>query len=85
MNYSELLQLAKGWSNLVSNRIIIWRLRYYNVYGEQKGKMKISYYTYGNPYPEKDCLSIFDSSNLSYKLYSEEFDYLWEKGSHDVA
>lgn len=26
MNYSELLQLAKGWSNLVSNRIIIWRL-----------------------------------------------------------
>ena len=27
VNYSELLQLAKGWSNLVSNRIIIWRLR----------------------------------------------------------
>ncbi len=27
MNYSELLQLVKGWSNLVSNRIIIWRLR----------------------------------------------------------
>ena len=25
---SELLQLAKGWSNLVSNRIIIWRLHY---------------------------------------------------------
>ena len=22
----ELLQLVKGWSNLVSNRIIIWRL-----------------------------------------------------------
>ena len=27
VNYSELLQLVKGWSNLVSNRIIIWRLR----------------------------------------------------------
>ena len=27
VNYSELLQLAKGWSNLVSNRIIIWRLQ----------------------------------------------------------
>ena len=26
LNYSELLQLVKGWSNLVSNRIIIWRL-----------------------------------------------------------
>ena len=27
MNYSELLQLAKGWGNFVSNRINIWRLR----------------------------------------------------------
>ncbi len=28
MNYSELLQLAKGWGNFVSDRINIWRLRY---------------------------------------------------------
>ena len=27
MNYSELLQLAKGWGNFVSDRINIWRLR----------------------------------------------------------
>lgn len=27
MNYSELLQLAKGWGNFLSDRIIIWRLR----------------------------------------------------------
>ena len=26
MNYSELLQLAKGWGNFIPNRIIIWRL-----------------------------------------------------------
>ena len=26
MNYSELLQLAKGWSNFISDRRIIWRL-----------------------------------------------------------
>ena len=25
-NYSELLQLAKGWGNFVSDRINIWRL-----------------------------------------------------------
>ena len=30
MNYSELLQLAKGWGNFISDRIIIWRLRYKN-------------------------------------------------------
>lgn len=27
MNYSELLQLTKGWGNFVSDRINIWRLR----------------------------------------------------------
>ena len=27
MNYSELLQLAKGWGNFVSDRINIWRLQ----------------------------------------------------------
>lgn len=30
MNYSELLQLAKGWSNFKFGRIIIWRLRKIN-------------------------------------------------------
>ena len=34
MNYSELLQLAKGWGNFASDRIIIWRLR----------KKRIDYY-----------------------------------------
>jgi hypothetical protein len=27
VNYSELLQLAKGWGNFISDRIIIWRLQ----------------------------------------------------------
>ena len=39
MNYSELLQLAKGWGNFVSNRINIWRLLY-NTYHEQKQRFK---------------------------------------------
>ena len=30
MNYSELLQLAKGWGNFKFYRGIIWRLRYFN-------------------------------------------------------
>ena len=36
MNYSELLQLAKGWGNFVSDRINIWRLPYLMLY---KGKL----------------------------------------------
>ena len=31
MNYSELLQLAKGWGNFVSDRINIWRLPIINL------------------------------------------------------
>ena len=33
MNYSELLQLAKGWGNFISGRIIIWRLRQMSLVG----------------------------------------------------
>ena len=32
VNYSELLQLAKGWGNFVSNRINIWRLRKHSIF-----------------------------------------------------
>jgi len=28
VNYSELLQLAKSWSNFISDRVIIWRLHF---------------------------------------------------------
>ena len=39
MNYSELLQLAKGWGNFISGRIIIWRLRKkYDEYKKAPGK-----------------------------------------------
>ena len=31
MNYSELLQLAKGWGNFKFYRGIIWRLRKYSL------------------------------------------------------
>ena len=48
MNYSELLQLAKGWSNFIFYRTIIWRLRRINricekslMYASQQGKRLI--------------------------------------------
>lgn len=34
MNYSELLQLTKGWGNFVSDRINIWRLQYFDEINE---------------------------------------------------
>ena len=35
MNYGELLQLAKGWGNFISGRIIIWRLRFFKELASQ--------------------------------------------------
>ena len=38
MNYSELLQLAKGWGNFIPDRINIWRLQYFD---KQENKLTI--------------------------------------------
>lgn len=58
--------------------------RYYNITGADNGVMKVSYYTYGNPYPDKDCQDIIGASDQAYKLYSNEFEYLWNCGSHEA-
>ena len=39
VNYSELLQPAKGWGNFISDRMIIWRLQYYYI-NREKGDEK---------------------------------------------
>ena len=41
MNYSELLQLAKGWSNFIFYRTIIWRLQINNYYRDQITRFNI--------------------------------------------
>lgn len=84
-NVSNWVELSKKYPELVSVHVADVPLmrRYYNIRGDEKGRMKVSYYTYGNPYPEKDCQNIIEAPNKVYKLYAEEFDYLWNKGSHE--
>ena len=60
MNYSELLQLAKGWGNFKFYRIIIWRLPYKKVQGK-----------YANP-----VLLIIDEWLLLKPTESEQHDIL---------
>lgn len=85
-NVSNWKEIQKKYARQISVRLAEVPLmrRYYNVRGEHKGRMKVSYYTYGNPYPERDHQNIMVSSDKSYKLYAEEFDYLWTKGSHKI-
>lgn len=85
-NVTNWVELSKKYPELVSIHIAEVPLmrRYYNIRGKEKGRMKVSYYTYGNPYPQKDYQNIIEAPNKTYELYAEEFDYLWSKGSHEV-
>lgn len=58
--------------------------RYYNINGVENGLMKVSYYIYGNPYPDQDCQIVIEALDNAYKLYSNEFEYLWNSGSHEA-
>ena len=52
--------------------------RLYIIRGKDGGAVNVKYYTYGNYKPEKDVRIAYKSGTREYKLYLEEFDYLWE-------
>lgn len=58
--------------------------RYYHIRDSKTGIVKISCYTYGNSNLEKDFQSVIDSTDEYYDLYTEEFEYLWYRGSHEI-
>lgn len=80
------LELEEKYSHLVSVRVANVPLmrRYYNIKGKDGGFAKVSYYTYGNYNSDKDYQIVIDSTDKSYELYTEEFEYLWKNASHKV-
>ena len=56
--------------------------RYYCIKDAKNGIAKVSFYTYGNFIPEKDFQYIFGSGQNEYRLYEEEFEYIWNEASH---
>lgn len=57
--------------------------RYYCIKGKKGKTARVSFYTYGNYIPEKDFQHIFDQGHQEYVLYEEEFEYIWNKASHE--
>ena len=51
--------------------------RLYIVRGKDNGTANVKFYTYGNYKPEKDFRMAFKFGSKEYRLYAEEFDYLW--------
>ncbi len=82
----EWIELMKLYPNAVNVRVADVPLlhRLYIFRGENEGFINVKYYTYGNYMPEKDLRMTFDNSRTEYKLYTEEFDYIWNKASHGL-
>lgn len=82
----EWIELAQTYPDVVQVRIADVPLlhRLYILRGEKTGYVNVKYYTYGNYTPDKDFRMVFDNSGMEYKLYTEEFDYIWKKASHST-
>ena len=57
--------------------------RLYIIRGEDNssGVLKVSFYTYGNYMPMKDFKQAFGGEDPQYRLYTDEFEYLWRISS----
>ena len=82
----EWIELAQTYPDVVQVRIADVPLlhRLYILRGEKTGYVNVKYYTYGNYTPDKDFRMVFDDLGMEYKLYTEEFDYIWNKASHSA-
>ena len=57
--------------------------RYYCIRDEKLGVCKVSFYTYGNYMASKDYQHVFSNNSPEYKLYKDEFDYIWNSSSEE--
>lgn len=78
------LEKARSYPECIQVRIadIPMMHRYYCIKSAKSGIAKVSFYTYGNYITEKDFQYIFDSGRNEYRLYEEEFEYIWNEASH---
>jgi hypothetical protein len=80
----EWLELSKKLDKNIEVRISDVPLlhRLYIIRGKDDGIINVKYYTYGNCRPCNDYRATFDSTDDKYKIYIDEFDYIWENASH---
>ena len=76
---SDWYELTVSYPEIVELRVPKVPLlhRIYLIRSSTSGAANIRYYTYGNYTPDKDFRLTFESGSPEYRLYCEEFDYLW--------
>ena len=79
---SDWLELAELYPDSVEVRVseipIMHRI-YLVCNGDDSGIINVKYYTYGNYMPEKDFRLSFSAETPEFRIYREEFEYLWEQ------
>lgn len=77
----EWVELGKSYHQNIAVHItdVPMLHRLYIIRGEDNssGVLKVSFYTYGNYMPKRDFKSVFVSEDPQYRLYADEFEYLW--------
>jgi hypothetical protein len=85
---AEWLELAATYPQTVQVRICHVPLMHRTYLVRRKdgtGAANIKYYTYGNFKPVNDFRRSFASQQPEYRIYTEEFDYLWEHSLSHTA
>lgn len=80
----EWVELSKQFPENIEVHIadipLLYRL--YIIRGKNDGIANVKFYTYGNYRPGKDFRIAFNSADPEYKIYTDEFDYIWSHASH---
>lgn len=82
----EWAELAENYPEIVHVRVADVPLlhRLYILRGDAEGLVNVKYYTYGNYIPNRDARSVFDHFQEGYRLYTEEFEYIWNHASREI-
>ena len=85
---AEWMEIAAAYPQAVQVRIADVPLLHRTYLVRKKdgsGGVNVKYYTYGNFKPNNDFRRSFDAQDPEYRIYAEEFDYLWEAAGKKEA
>lgn len=78
------IEISQNYSDIICVKVAEVPLmhRFYCIRDKEYGIVKVSFYTYGKYNSDKTFQYIFDSTDTEYEIYTDEFEYLWNKASH---
>ncbi len=86
LGFDEAIESWRNFEGMYENvevrisSIPLMRIYYsFNMVNPAENKTRIKFYTHGNPRIDLNYAQNFDASDAAYRLYKDEFEFLWEK------